>query len=135
MYRVDKRPYGFQLTMSGHVDDTQIQNYILEIKELLPQLPPQFGILVDMREMTPLTPDNQASLVASQKLVADRLTRSATVVNDNAIVKMQFRRLSKAGGVVETKRFIDASTDPNWTKTAEDWVVMGKDPYEGIRLQ
>ena len=134
MYKIDKRPYGYRLTMSGHVNEQQIQEYITELKELLPNLPQKFGIMVDMREMIPLTPDNQASLVASQKLVADRLTRSATIVNDNAIVKMQFRRLSKAGGVVESKRFIDASADPNWNKTAEDWIVMEKDPYLSISL-
>ena len=51
-------------------------------------------------------------------MLKPRLSRSATIV-DNAIVNMQFKRLSKQTGVVDTKKFIDASKISDWKKVAE----------------
>jgi hypothetical protein len=41
---------------------------------------------------------------------------------------MQFKRLSKQTGVVDTKKFIDASKISDWKKVAEDWIINGLDP-------
>ncbi len=129
MYKMERKNYGYKLTFSDFVNTTEIESYMKELKSYMDIHPGDFGIMVDMREMKPLAPESQQALTSSQKLVADRLTRSATIVNDNAIIKMQFKRLSKQSGVVDTKRFIDASSSPNWERLAENWIEKGIDPY------
>ena len=126
---MERKPYGFKLTFEGFVTKEEIIDYIKYLKNYLNETSGNFGIVVDMRTMKPLAPESQEALTESQKLVSDRLTRSATVVSDNAIIQMQFKRLSKKSGVADTKRFIDASSDINWEKTAENWIVRAIDPY------
>lgn len=130
MYKIERKNFGFKLTFSDFVNSTEINSYIKELKEYLASHNNTFGIMIDMRHMKPLAPDSQQALTDSQKLVANRLTRSATIVQDNAIIKMQFKRLSKQSGVNDTKRFIDASSSTNWERLAEDWITHGIEPYQ-----
>ena len=129
MYKMEKKNYGYKLTFSGFLNTTEIEAYIKELKSYMDENAGMFGIMIDMRDMKPLAPESQEALTSSQKLVSNRLTRSATIVNDNAIIKMQFKRLSKQSGVVDTKRFIDASSDSNWEVLAENWISKGTEPY------
>lgn len=129
MYKIEKKSFGYKLTLSDFVTTSEIKSYTEELNKYLAIDNGTFGFMVDMRKMKPLAPESQQALTDSQKLVADRLTRSATIVEDNAIVKMQFRRLSKQSGVNDSKRFIDASADANWERLAEDWITLGKEPY------
>ncbi len=127
MYKIEIKDYGFKVTFSDFLHKEDVQGYKDELGKTLDALPEKFGILVDMRTMKPLAPESQETLTSSQKLVSDRLTRSATIV-DSAIINMQFKRLSKKSGVIDSKRFIDASKVPDWEKKAVDWIKNGVDP-------
>lgn len=126
---MDKKNYGYKLTFSGFQNTFEIESYIKELKSYMEEKTGDFGIMVELRQMKPLAPESQEALTTSQKLVATRLTRSATIVNDNAIIKMQFKRLSKQSGVADSKRFIDTSSNTNWEKLAENWIAKGIEPY------
>lgn len=127
MYKFEIKNYGFKVTFSDFLHKEDVQAYKDELAKTLDVLPEKFGILVDMRTMKPLAPDSQETLTSSQQLVANRLTRSATVV-DSAIINLQFKRLSKQSGVIDSKRFIDASKTPDWEQKAVDWITDGIDP-------
>ncbi|MDW3192897.1 MAG: hypothetical protein R8G66_11050 [Cytophagales bacterium] len=128
MYEIELTDFGFKVIFSGHLAPEQAQGYKDELARILPSLPEKFGILVDMRELKPLGPESQAIITSSQGLVAERLTRSATVVN-STILFMQFRRLSKASHVIDSKRFVDASKTSDWEWVARKWIVEEIDPY------
>ncbi len=128
MYEIEVTDFGFKVTFSGHLAPEQAQGYKDELIILMQTLPEKFGILVDMRNLKPLGAESQAIITSSQGLVADRLTRSATVVN-STILFMQFRRLSKVSHVIDTKRFVDASKTEDWELVGTNWIVDGVDPY------
>lgn len=128
MYKIEVTDFGFKTTFSGHLPKEEAQGYKDELLSLMSSLPEKFGILVDMRELRPLGPESQAIITSSQGLVADRLTRSATVVN-STILFMQFRRISKESHVIDTKRFVDASKTTDWESVSRNWIVDALDPY------
>ena len=75
-----------------------------------------------------MPPGVQAEIVKGQMLYRDSgLERSAVILSD-PIVTIQFVRLAKKSGIYKYERFIDASSDAQWEKHAEEWVRSGIDP-------
>lgn len=127
MYKIERQNYGLKLTFEGFINPQEMQAYKDEFRVMLDLLPPQFGLLGDMRNMKPIPPESQAILSAHPEWTASRIIRSATVI-DSALVKMQSRRLSKEWNQNEAKRYIDASMHPNWEAIAVGWIVDGTEP-------
>ena len=55
------------------------------------------------------------------------MERSAVALA-NSIIALQFRRLAQDSGIYQWERYVDGSTEENWEKVAESWIVNGKDP-------
>lgn len=127
MYKIERQNYGVKLTFDGFIEPKEMQAYKDEFRAMLDLLPPKFGLLGDVRHMKPLPPESQAILSAHPEWTADRIVRSATVI-DSALVKMQTRRLSKEWKQDETKRYIDATKHPDWEAVAEKWIMEGIEP-------
>jgi hypothetical protein len=128
MYKIEQTDIGFRLTFGGAVTKEDLQPWLEESKKALNTCRKPFGVIVDMRELELLTPDAQAEIVRGQALYrSSGLQRSAVILSD-PIVTIQFMRLAKISGVYKHERFIDASSDAQWEKHAEEWVKSGIDP-------
>jgi hypothetical protein len=131
MYRIERTGIGFKLTFSGAVTKAEMEPWFEESKKALETCEKPFGVIVDMRNLELLPPAIQAEIVKGQMLYRESgLKRSAVILRD-PIVTIQFMRLAKKSGVYRYERYIDASSDAQWEKHAEDWVRSGIDPKRG----
>jgi len=128
MYQIQTTPYGFRLTFGGFIQLAEMQKWRDESKAALASAGKNFGVFVDMRTLKPLPPDAQVTMEEGQKLYkAKGMTRSVVIV-DNAITRMQFKRIAHETGIDVWERYIDASAQANWEQLGIDWITSAKDP-------
>lgn len=128
MYKIEQTQIGFKLTFGGTITKEELDSWFEESKKALSTCKKPFGVIVDMRNLEPLPPDVQADMVKGQMLYRNGgLQRSAVILSDR-VVALQFMRLAKESGIYNYERFIDASSDAQWEKHAEEWVGFGIDP-------
>jgi hypothetical protein len=84
MYNIEKTNYGLKVQYSGLLSMDEVNAQKEEIKNIIETLPNKIGVLIDMREMSPLSKECQEVITETQKMLKPRLSRSATIV-DNAI--------------------------------------------------
>ena len=127
MYKIEQQSYGLKLTFAGFIREAEITAWQAEMITLLELLPPSFGILIDMCEMTAMPSKSQEILMVTQKTFKPRVKRSATITK-SAITNIQSKRIGNKSGVNETKIFIDAAHTPNWEEHAVNWITDGIQP-------
>lgn len=128
MYKIEKRPSGYLLTFGGFIDASEMQAWLMESERALAAAVGPFGVVVDMRQLSPLAPETQQVMVKGQQLYKNKgMQRSAVIVN-NPLTAAQFKRLANDSGIYVWERYIDASSVPNWDKIAVDWVKNKVDP-------
>ena len=128
MYRIEKHNLGFKLTFGGAMSKDEMETWYKEAEKSLMGAKGPFGVIVDMRTLEPLPPDAQATMVKGQGLFRSKgLQRSAVILN-NPLVTVQFMRLAKGSGIYAYERYLDASSDAQWQKHADEWVKSGVDP-------
>ena len=128
MNKIEKKPYGYKLTFGDFIAIDEMNQWVEDSKKTLASAPKEFGIFVDMRTLKPLAQEVQGPMNAGQQLYKKAgMIRSVVVVN-NAITKMQFKRIAKESGIYEWERYIDASAVSDWEKVGEDWIVNAVDP-------
>lgn len=131
MYKIEQTQIGFKLTFAGAITKEELGPWFEESKKALITCQKPFGVIVDMRNMELLSPSVQAEIAKGQVLYRNGgLQRSAVILSD-PIVTIQFMRLAKKSGIYNYERFIDASSDAQWEKHAEEWVGFGIDPDRG----
>jgi len=128
MYKIEKRPSGFLLTLGGTITLAEMERWYRESQQALANMTSPFGVVVDMRTLAPLMPEAQQLMVKGQKLYKDKGMRRSAVVVNNAITAIQFKRLAKESGIDAWERYIDASSVTDWAKTTLDWIKDGLDP-------
>jgi len=128
MHKIERRTYGIRLTFAEMIDLDEMQRWVDEAKRALIDQRGSFGVLVDMRELKPLKPEVQAKMVEGQReFKLHGMERSAVGVA-SSIIAIQFKRLAQESGIYKWERYLDASQDPNWEKSAEGWISHGIDP-------
>lgn len=128
MYKIEQTEIGFKLTFSGTVTKEELEPWFQESKNALIKCKKPFGVIVDMRNLELLPPDVQAEIVKGQMLYRNSgLQRSAIILRDPTVT-VQFMGLAKKSGIYNYERFIDASSDAQWEKHAEEWAGFGIDP-------
>ena len=129
MYKIERKSSGYLLTFGGFIDQDEMARWVEESRSvLLSETKSQFGVIVDMRTLSPLTPDTQELMVKGQQLYKDKGMKRSAVVLNNPMTTMQFKRLAKESGIYAFERYIDASKTANWSGAAVAWVRDGKDP-------
>lgn len=130
MYKIEKRPFGFQLTFGGEIDLAEIQKWREEARAALIGAPRAFGVLIDMRTLRPggLHPDAQPVMTEGQGLFKKAGMQRSCVVLESATVTMQFERIAKQSGICEFERYINAAATPDWEARAVRWIEKKIDP-------
>lgn len=128
MYKIETKPYGLFIVFDEVISADEMTQWVAEFKKSLVGQNTGFGVMVDMRTMKPLAPEAGKLLESGQKEAKARgMGRSAVVLN-SAVVAMQLKRVAQDTGIYQWERYINASQDANWQKTAEDWLSKGTDP-------
>lgn len=128
MYKIERKSFGFQLTFSGKLQEDEWQRWYDDSVEKLQDAPRSFGVIIDMRGLTPLASDRQKTIVKGQQLYRNKgMIRSAVILN-NAVTTYQFKKLAQHSGIYSFERYIDAELHENRQQIATDWVTKGIDP-------
>ena len=54
MYRIEKKDYGYKPVFSDTIDKQEIADWVEDAKKAFTNYQGAFGVLVDIRELTPL---------------------------------------------------------------------------------
>jgi hypothetical protein len=127
MYRIEKTHFGVQLTFGGYLKKEELETWKSESAAQLVMIPSPFGVLIDMRELKPLTADAQEVMVSGQMLYKEAGMQRSAVILNSATLTMQFVRLAKTSGIYAWERYFDASSDPSWEDKAINWLKNGVD--------
>ena len=128
VYKIEKSDIGFHLTFGGAMTKSELEEWYTESESaLIPQHGP-FGVIIDMRTLSPLPVDAHQIMVRGQAMYRKRGMQRSCVILEDAITTIQFMRLAKRSGIYKYERYIDASTHKDWQKRARNWVEHGIAP-------
>ncbi len=127
-FKVEEADYGMKLYILGFISPQDAAQMNQEIKKLGAKLGDTFGAVVDMRENRAFS-NEVAELMKEQiGICIDVGMVRAAIVLQSAIMTLQARRLIAETGIADRVRFIDASSDDDWEKTATGWASRGLEP-------
>ncbi|MBN2474175.1 MAG: hypothetical protein JXB62_06190 [Pirellulales bacterium] len=125
MYKIESAIYGFKLTFSGCIGVGEMKQWLDGSERILASAPPEFGLVVDMRDLESLPPEVLPLLHEGQRLYRQKgMQRSAVVLNDAAMT-MQLGQIAKDTSTDAWTRHIDASAERDWEDVAVCWVADG----------
>ncbi|MEA1981820.1 MAG: hypothetical protein U9N54_12740 [candidate division Zixibacteria bacterium] len=132
MFNITKTTYGVRMTFSGIVKLEEMNAWIQESMNILPDNPKDFYVFVDMRELEPVSLFVQRAFEKGQQLYKRKgMVRSVVVVNNN-IVKRQFEKIAKESDIYIWERYIDANSNSDWEEKGMYWLLDTIDPDTGI---
>ncbi len=127
MYSIEQTDYGMKMTFSGFIELEELQQWAGELAGIMPKLPPEFYVLVDMRGCQPLPEDAQQFMLAGQKKAVELGVKRTAVILDDFVTTLQFKRIGQETGMYpDHERYINAE-DADWEQKAMDWLVHGVD--------
>ncbi len=128
MYKIEKRDSGYLLFFSEKISKEEMQNWYDESMAYLETEPSDnFSVVVDMRDLKPLSPDAQKIMIAGQELYKKSgMGRSSVIVNSSSTVG-QFQAIAKKSGIFKTERYFDGN-DEDATHNALRWAQDGVEP-------
>ena len=129
MYNITKRPSGYILTFSGNIDAEEMQRWKNDSeRQLIGETSNSFGVIIDMKNLLPLSAEARNIMVAGQKLYKEKgMKRSAVILNSEEICQ-QFKTLALQSGIYATERYINAANVSDTIDVAIKWVKDGIDP-------
>ena len=127
-YEMETADYGLRLAFKGFMTPEEIGGMNQEMEKVVSGLPEGWGVLVDMRGNSAFSPEVVELMKAQIGLCRAHGMDRGAVVLQSAIMTLQARRITGEAGILPQIRFLDASADPAWEKTAIDWVEKGKEP-------
>ncbi|HPH94864.1 MAG TPA: hypothetical protein PKW33_01470 [Anaerolineaceae bacterium] len=131
MYLIQKTEYGYHITFSGTILAEEMLAWLEESRSILARSKEEeFGVLVDMRALTPLDKLATQHMISGQALYkSSGMIRSAVILS-SPVLTLQFLLLARASGIYHWERYLDASRIENCEKAALDWIINGIDPDE-----
>ena len=129
MTNVQEQNYGYHVTFAGSVSSDEMSAWVNKSSELLARSSGNFGVLVDMRDLSPLSPSAKEQLEKGQSIFKSKgMKRSAVIVNQGFIAT-QLKLVAQKTGIHEWEKYIDASTNQDWEHKAINWLNNGVSPY------
>ncbi len=128
MYKIEKTDFGVKLIFDGFIKQDEMAKWVAESVQFIRSLPSRFGVLIDMRNLKPLSDDAEKEMQKGQKLYKEKGMERSVVILSSAVTTMQFKRIAQETGIYEWERYIDASKVSNWEEIAKKWLVDSQDP-------
>lgn len=127
-YEIEATDYGMRLSFKGFISPDEIGQLNRQMERVIGGLPDGFGVIVDMRENRAF-PNEVAELMKRQiDMCKERGMGRGAIVLQSAIMTLQARRITSEAGISPQVRFLDASSDPDWEKTAVAWISQATEP-------
>lgn len=127
-YSIKPTDYGLKLEILGFMEPEEAASMNRELEAAVSKLDEGFALVVDMRANRAFSNEVAELMKEQVGICLDGGMSRAGVVLQSAIMTLQARRVVAETGTAEKIRFIDASADVDWEKTAEDWVVRSVEP-------
>lgn len=129
MFKIERRPSGYILTLSGTITPDEMQHFHNDSeKTLSTEIATSFGVIIDMKNLQPLSHESNQILIAAQQLYKQKgMKRSAVILNSQDVCN-QLKNIAIQSGIYATERYIDASQNHNAASLAVAWVKEGIDP-------
>jgi hypothetical protein len=128
MYKIERKTSGYLLTFGGTIEADEMQRWYDESVAALKTAPETYGVIVDMRTLSPLAEKAREIMVAGQQLYKEAGMERSAVILANSFVTTQFKMLAVKSGIYAYERYIDATANPDWARKAKEWVVRAIDP-------
>lgn len=128
-YTVQKTPFGYRSEIVSPFAPAEAQRWLSEIKQVV-GTGKLTGQLIDSRLAKANSPESGKVIEEAMTFVRARGLQRSAVILSSSVVKMQIQRMARESGVDSFERYIDASADPEWEKTAIAWIEKGVDPEQ-----
>lgn len=96
-------------------------------KQLNNETAKEFGVIIDMKNLQPLSTATKEIMISGQKLYKAKGMKRSTVILNNGMLCVQFKNLAIVSGIYAYERYIDSSKNPNASDIAVKWVKDGID--------
>ena len=127
MYNIEKKDYGFRITLSGILSEQESIKIKDEVINAITDFGQEFCMLIDLTNTEILSPAVKNNMLQIQKFcIANGLVRVAKIVN-NEITKKQLLILAKKSGLDKFERFFSVA-DLNYEQEALAWLDSAKEP-------
>jgi len=129
MYKIEKRPSGYILTFSGVINPEEMERWVHESeKALLTESSTSFGVIINMKDLQPLSMETNKLLISGQKLYKERGMKRSCVILGNSAQCTKLKNTAIQSGIYTSERYIDASSVKNPIEKAVNWVKDAIDP-------
>ena len=128
MINVEETSYGYKIVFEGFAQRDDVARLAQNLGQQLSGRDQPFGCLVDLRQSRAIPADAQTDLMQAIGYTTQYGMVRCAVAVASAIAKIQAMRVAKETGIYDTTRFVDASADGQWEKTALAWIERDKDP-------
>jgi hypothetical protein len=128
--------FGIRVYAPGYITPTEMRIWLEELKPRVQALGGKpFGLLSDIRTQRANPLESQEVLQEALGWLRHQGLGRSVVVLDSRVALIQTLRVSKAAGLHDTERYLDASKEPDWEQKALDWLIRSIDPDVGVTGQ
>lgn len=128
LYRIDRTDYGVKVTAGGVNPAEEIACYLVDIKKMADSITGRFCIYYDLRSISPFDEKGKAQARKSNDFIKAYNVIRTVSVTSNPAAKTQLQQLTYESSLEDRKRYIDASSNPDWELDALGWILHGIDP-------
>jgi hypothetical protein len=128
MYAIEQNGRDLRIVLAGSMPLEELGRWRADLARTLARSGGPFGLLVDMRDLSP--PRAEAAALLSNGRAAARavgMSRSAVIVSASHFAT-ELRLQATRSGADAYERTIDASSTDDWEGEAWAWVREGKEP-------
>ena len=128
MHAIGFLPCGFHVIFAGQVTTLELLTWLNEVRLSLEGAPKNFGLLLDLRTLSPLSPGATMVLSKGLHLYQKKGLHRTAVVVQSEVTKKEFTRLAKESGIYQWERYLSAEDTPDWHGRGIAWISHGIDP-------
>jgi hypothetical protein len=130
MYAIGPLPCGYQIVFAGQVTALELLAWIDDVRRCLASPPKDFGLLLDLRGLAPLSPGATRILAKGLQLCQQKgLLRTAVVVCSRA-TRLEYTRMAQESGIYQWERYLSAEDTPDWHGRSIAWISQRIDPEQ-----
>ncbi len=121
--------FGIRVYAPGYITPTEMRIWLEELKPRVQTLGGKpFGLLSDIRTQRANPLESQEVLKEALIWLRHQGLERSVVVLDSMVALIQTLRVSKAAGLNDTERYLDAAKEPDWEQKALEWLTRSVDP-------
>ena len=128
MHKIEETDFGFKITAAGITEPEEMEQFKFEIIHTLAEHNRPFSLLIDLRELMPLSPEI-AEIIKEIQISCRKMSleRAAIIVN-SPVLEQQIIQTGFKAATSKYDRIIDISKHLDGENTALAWASEGIEP-------